>query len=97
MNTKSKNTRTAYFRWAPGTKKKYKVSAQVAASEFYRIEELWGQIDLYRVVLEAQPDDAPLHSEFDWTPRPDAFQLRVGHATDMWMDLREVGDCLLKP
>jgi len=75
----------AYY-WTNGFR--YHVDAEVAGAEVKRIEQKYGVCKPQCVVDESQPEDAPLHSEFEWDDAVAANEHRLEQARCLIRSIR---------
>ena len=68
------------YKWKTGSQ--HKVSASVAGAEMDRLKEE-GRLTASDLVEENRPDDAPLHSEFEWDDSVAAEKFREDQARAM--------------
>lgn len=68
------------YEWKPGTR--HKVKADVAAAECKRLEAD-GRLTAKVLVDESRPEDAPLHSEFEWDDTVAADKFREHQARNI--------------
>ncbi len=68
------------FRWKEGSRAPRSVPAEKAAKEFERIRRKVGALTPAAVVDESRPEDAVLHSAFEWDDTKAAEEYRKGQA-----------------
>lgn len=74
------------YTYRPGSR--FSVPATVVADEIERIRSISGAVTAERVVDESRPEDAPLHTAFEWNDSAAAEQYRRDQARALIRSVR---------